>query len=114
MGHLSENITRNLKRKSQAHHNNLLAEDTKIRAHNKRIEKARAILAKASSDVNTLIQQLQAVGPEIHSVQYARLGSLLGKARRSKETAQVKFEKEVVNAQLLRDSGSGKISVIVE
>ncbi|KAG6808370.1 hypothetical protein H0H92_004354 [Tricholoma furcatifolium] len=81
MGHLSENITRNLKQKSQAHHNNLLAEDTKICAHNKRIEKARAILAKASSDVNALIQQLQAIGPETHPVQYTRLSSLVGKAR---------------------------------
>ncbi|KAG6836008.1 hypothetical protein H0H93_012315 [Arthromyces matolae] len=108
-GHIVENATKNLKRKYSSHHNQLSAEDSKIQAHNVRLEKARSSLHKYTAQVASFTTR---VATEVCHGQRERLLVNLEKAQKSQTTAQLKYNKEVAGGLELVETGSGKIVLI--
>ncbi|KAG6906402.1 hypothetical protein DXG01_014122 [Tephrocybe rancida] len=87
-----------------------MSEDAKIKVHNMRLKKAHTSLANASAETETVLWQLVHVNHNAQPVQYQRLVATLEKACRLKDTAKIKFEKEIASGLLLTGTGLGKIT----
>ncbi|KAG6826455.1 hypothetical protein H0H92_015743 [Tricholoma furcatifolium] len=113
-GHLMENAAKNLKRKHRAHRNQLAAEDAKIAAHNARIEKARSSLTKAAENLSNLEEAMERSVLGRNSVEQRRVAAALERAQKALRTAEVKYEKEAKNGEILAGSGSGRIAAALK
>ncbi|KAG6874677.1 hypothetical protein C0992_007001 [Termitomyces sp. T32_za158] len=98
--------------KDQSHHSQLVAEDTKIAAHNARIDKARTSLTKATTEIARLNHQLRYLDRVLQTVQHQRLAAALERAQKLKESAQMKYDKEVAGVAVLRETGSGRVVLL--
>ncbi|KAJ6494582.1 hypothetical protein C8R45DRAFT_1095495 [Mycena sanguinolenta] len=108
-GHISENITKSLKRKNTSHHKNLSREDEKISAHNSKVQTAFDLWQQACQKANVARAILTGTNP--HTAVYQTRSQELAKLNKARERAEEKYKKQLDGGSALSDSGSGKVAV---
>lgn len=95
-----------------AHHNQLMGEDSKIEAHNLKVRKLYETLRKAEQKVQKCSNELSKTRRD--SEQYQRRLKTLWRARASQDSSVEKYRKEIAEGQLkLGETGSGKIKICI-
>ncbi|KAF8957977.1 hypothetical protein BDZ97DRAFT_2078861 [Flammula alnicola] len=110
-GHISENATKNLKRKLNAHHQMLEGQDSKIETHNKKLQAANEKVSNAHHKVQECAQSLEHAGLEVGSQYHQRASDALAKAKFRLDQAESLFVKQVDSGRSLVGTGSGKIGI---
>ncbi|PPQ84978.1 hypothetical protein CVT25_010531 [Psilocybe cyanescens] len=110
-GHISENLTKNLKRKFNAHHHMLEGQDSKIEQHNKRLQSAYEKLTTARQGLSLCTEKLEQHCPIRDFEQYKRASEALVRGQAKLQRAEIVFEKQVDAGRALQGTGSGKVGM---